>query len=91
MRQLLRGARYDLADRIRIDTGNNNPDLIRSPGPHGLGHGIGAVSGLIDGSPYTFFLFFADGSAVEVSADCRGGDPRKLRNFFYSHFLLLFH
>ena len=85
--QLFRNAVHHLIDGFREDPGHNDPDLPHLAGAHRLGHQIGAVPGLLDGPCDPFFLFLAQRSSIQISADSCCRYARELSNFLNCHLI----
>ena len=85
LQQFLRDAVHHLIDGFRENSGHDDPDLSHSAGPHGLGHEVRPIAGLLDSLRHAFSFFFAQRSSVEIPADGRGGDPRKPSHFLNCH------
>ena len=85
LKQTLGCAGCYLADRLGIQSGYNDPDLIDPSCPHGLGHRVRPVAGLLNGFSDPLTLLRAYGSSVQKPADCSRGYPCEPGNFFNGH------
>ena len=85
LKQCTRSSGCDLADRIGVQAGDDDPHLIDPSCAHGLGHRIGPVTGLFDRLSDTLPLFRAYGTTVEIPADCSRRNTCQPGNFFYGH------